>query len=380
MVTRRTKDGWAMPQAIHITDMNPRGNVIDFAFGPDQRTLILSMQHDSSMGGQDLFVCFLDEKNNTWTKPLWLGSTVNSRYNEITPFLAADGKTLYFSSDRPGGTGELDVWRAERLDESWQRWSSPEHLDQTINRPGRTSYYSEDAEGKYCYFVWRRNVNDQTDIYRSPAPKRIVPVVLLSGVVRDETGAPVDATIRYERLSDGKTLGLAHSDPATGAYQITLSAGESYSLFAEQRGYLPTSESFDARNVKAFSTVKKDLMLVKIKENAVVRLNNIFFETDKAALLQESFAELNRLAEVMRKDTTLRVSIEGHTDSTGSAEHNRKLSEARANAVVDYLISQTVASNRLEAHGYGSERPIDNNATEEGRSRNRRVEFRILAK
>lgn len=380
MVTHRTKDGWAVPQPIHINDLNARGNVIDFAFGPDQRTLILSMQHDSSMGGQDLFVCFLDEKSNTWSTPLWLGAVINSRSNEITPYLAADGKTLYFSSDRPGGVGELDVWRAERLDDSWRHWSAPEHLDNTINRPGRTSYYSEDAAGKYAYYVWRRSQDDQSDIFRSPAPARIVPVVLLSGRVHDETGATLEATIRYERLSDGKTLGLAHSDPATGAFQIAVPAGEVYSLYAEQHGYIPTSESFDTKAVKAYSTITKDLTLVKIKENAVVRLNNIFFETDKATLLPESFAELHRLADVMNGDQSIRVAIEGYTDSTGSAEHNKKLSEARANAVAEYLISQTVASNRLEAHGYGPEHPLESNATEEGREKNRRVEFRIVGK
>ena len=109
MVSHRTKGGWSLPKPIHITDLQATNNVIDFAFGPDQRTLIISMEHDSSMGEHDLYVCFLDEATNTWSKPRWLGPEINSIKTEITPYLAADAKTLYFSSDRPGNIGELDV-------------------------------------------------------------------------------------------------------------------------------------------------------------------------------------------------------------------------------------------------------------------------------
>jgi outer membrane protein OmpA-like peptidoglycan-associated protein len=378
MVTHRTKDGWETPKPIRIRELHTLSPVIDFAFGPDERTLILSMQSDSALGGRDLYVCFLDELTNTWTRPMWLGSGINSLGDEITPYLAADGKTLYFSSDRAGNLGEIDVWRSERLGDSWTEWSPPEHLGNNINRAGRTSYYTEDAEGKYAYFVWRANSKDQTDIYRSAAPPRIIPVILVTGNVRDETGEPLGARIRYERLRDGKTVGLAYSDPSSGEYQVALAAGETYALFAEDSGYLPTSEQFDGTNVKAFSTTRKDLTLVKIKENAVIRLNNIFFETDKADLLPSSFAELNRLADIMKKDGALRVSIEGHTDLTGTAEHNNKLSAARAQSVVSYLIKQHIAANRLESKGYGSEKPVATNETEEGKAANRRVEFRIL--
>ncbi|HYM20859.1 MAG TPA: OmpA family protein [Candidatus Kapabacteria bacterium] len=378
MVSHRTKDGWQIPQPIHIQNLNAKSNVIDFAFGPDERTLIMSMKSDSSLGGRDLYVCFLDEATNSWTSPEWLGDEINSANDEITPYLAADGKTLYFSSDRAGNFGEMDVWRSERLDDSWKHWSKPEHLDKSINRIGRTTYYTEDAEGAHAYFVWRANANDETDIYRSVAPPRITPVVLVNGAVHDETGSPLGAVIRYERLRDGKTMGIAYSDPSSGEYQITLAAGESYALFAEDSGFLPTSERFDATNIKAFSTIKKDLTLVKIKENAIVRLNNIFFETDKSDLLAASFAELNRLATILQKDPALRISIEGHTDSTGSAEHNKKLSAARAQSVVDYLIKAKIPSSRLESDGFGSEKPVAPNETEEGRALNRRVEFRIL--
>ncbi len=378
MVSYRSKEGWTAPKPIKFQSIKQFGDVVDYAFGPDQRTLILSMQSDSTLGGRDLYVCFLDDSTDSWTPPLWLGKAINSAYDEITPYLAADGKTLYFSSSRPGSIGELDVWRAERLDDSWKKWSPAEHLSNAINRPGRTSFYTEDAEGKYSYFVWRQNTSAQPAIYRTKAPSRIIAVTLIKGLVKDETGSPLESEIRYERLSDGKTLGLAHSDPKTGSYQITLPAGESYAIYATKKGYLSTSERFDAREVKAFSAIERNLTLVKIKENAVIRLNNIFFETDRSTLLSESFAELNRLADIMKRDESLRISIEGHTDATGSQDHNKKLSAARAQAVVDYLKQKGIAEPRLRSEGFGSERPIATNDTEEGKAQNRRVEFRIL--
>ncbi len=378
MVSHRTKDGWSIPKPIHIQLLNVQGAITDYSFGPDQRTLIMSVQRDSSMGGRDLYVSFLDEATDTWAPPIWLGPEINSSSDEITPYLAANGKTLYFSSDRPGNIGEVDVWRAERLDDSWKHWSKPEHLGANFNRSGRTTYYTEDAKGEFAYFVWRKDKNDQTDIYRTAAPPRMTQVTLIKGTVTDENNKPLDAEIRYERLSDGKTLGLAHSDPSSGEYQITLPAGESYAIFATHSGYLPTSERFDGKDVKAFSVIEKQLVLVKIKENAVIRLNNIFFETDQATLLPVSFAELNRLASILSQDTSLRVSIEGHTDSTGSTVHNKSLSLARARSVVLYLIGKAIDPQRLSSEGFGSERAIAPNETEEGKAKNRRVEFRIL--
>jgi outer membrane protein OmpA-like peptidoglycan-associated protein len=383
MVSHRMKNGWEVPTPIHIKGLNAEGIsgnylVIDYAFGPDQRTLIMSVQRDSSLGGRDLYVSFLDETSNSWSVPLWLGADINSTGNEITPYLAADNKTLYFSSDRSGGFGDLDVYRSTRLDSGWQHWSKPENIGPSINRAGRTSYYTEDAQGKFAYFVWRKNTASQSDIFRAPAPKRENNVTLISGIVTDELGAPLDAEIRYDRLSDGKRLGLAHSDPSNGAYQITLPSGESYSLYAQKQGYLPASESFDASKVAAFKTIEKNLVLVKIKENATIRLNNIFFETDKAELLPASFAELDRLFDILRKDSSLHISIEGHTDNTGSESHNKALSLGRAHAVVAYLITKGIPNSRLQEQGYAAEKPIASNDTDEGKAKNRRVEFRIV--
>jgi OOP family OmpA-OmpF porin len=378
-VSHRTQNDWSIPEPIRIKNLNARGYYTDYSFGPNQKTLIMSIDRDSALGDRDLYVSFFDESKNNWGTPLWLGAQINSRWGEMTPYLAADGKTLYFSSNRPGGLGEVDVYRTQRLDDSWQNWSAPENLGPTINRPGRTLYYSEDAKGEFAYFIWRANTTDQSDIYKAKVPKpRANAVALLKGRVTDPSGKPLLARIRYERLSDGKELGAARSDPKTGDYQISLSGGEDYAVHAELENYVPTSERFDLRNLTEFKTIEHDLVLTKLETGAVVRLSNIFFETDKAVLLPESFSELARLKELLDKNAALRISIDGHTDSTGSVQHNRTLSHDRAEAVRTYLTQQGIDATRLELQAFGPDHPVTSNATEEGRAKNRRVEFRVL--
>ncbi len=375
--SHRTTNGWSQPTTIRIQNLNVRGANTDYSFGPDQKTLIMALNRDSSLGEADLYVSFLDEARHEWTTPLWLGANVNSSSFEMTPTLASDNRTLYFSSTRAGGYGAVDVYKTIRLDESWTKWSKPENLGEGINRKGRTTYYTEAANGKMAYFAWREDSYSTLDIYRFAITKRSALALLVTGTVKDESGNPLEAGIRYERLSDGKQLGFARTDPANGAYQIALPPGDKYGIRAELNGYISVSENITVTEKNLEESRNLDLVLVKIKENVPIRLNNIFFELDKATLLPESFAELNRLKKILDDDRTLHISIDGHTDSTGSAEHNKQLSTARAESVKSYLVSKGIDAPRLSANGFGSERPIAPNATEEDRAKNRRVEFRI---
>lgn len=377
--THRTKDGISHPRPIRIRELNLRGEVTDYSFGPDQRTLIMAVDRDSSIGGNDLFISFLDEAKNEWTRPLWLGDNVNSVENEMTPYLASDNKTLYFSSNRPGGYGELDVYRSVRKGDSWTSWTKPENIGTEINRRGRTSYFTIDAKGEYAYFVWRKDVQSQTDIYRLRLPPSFSRAIRIAGKVTDDSGQPIEATIRYERLSDGKQLGLARTNPTNGEYQIVVPFNEIYGLRAERDGYIPVSENISIDSTDKRDVITMDLMLVKIRENVAIRLNNIFFATNKSELLTESASELERLRGLLVSQPNYRIAIDGHTDSTGTVSRNKALSLARANAVKNYLTSHGINKERIETNGFADEKPLESNSSEEGRSRNRRVEFRILS-
>lgn len=375
-----TKTGWEFPQPVKITSLKPRGTFTDYSFGPDQRTLVMSIERDSSMGGRDLYVSFYNEQENLWSEPTWLGTRVNSTYNELTPYLAPDSKTLYFSSERPNGIGECDVYRVVRKDDSWQNWTFPENLGPSVNRPGRTMYYTEDARGEYAYFVWRQNESSYTDIYRAKLEKKkTITTVIVEGKVVDEKGNPLEASIRYSKSSNDRLFGTARSNPTTGVFTLTLPYGDAYSITADRVGYTPQTKDLSLTTDIGF-TASLNLILQALKVGATARLNNIFFETDKSVLYSSSFAELDRLYQLMIDDPKLVIAIEGHTDDQGSLEHNTILSEARANAVREYLAGKGIVKERVKTQGFGPSKPQASNDTEEGRAMNRRVEIKILEK
>ncbi len=391
-VTHKIVGGWSIPEPLKIENLRAHGVYTDYSFGPDQRTLILAVDRDSSMGDRDLYVSFFQEPSRagsgqgegTWSTPRWLGPQINSQYTEMTPYLASDNKTLYFSSNRPGGIGEVDVYRSVRLDDSWQHWSKPEDLGPSVNRSGRTTFYTEDAEGKYGYISWRPNEEMPSAIYRVKVSREQA-VALVHGVVRDANGHPLGAEIRYEELASSpedttaKGVGMGRSDPTTGEYQITLPAGARYAIRAKRDGYFPTSDNIDLTDLNSYEEIQRDLKLNRIETGAAITLHNVFFETDKADLLPTSHAELDRVQQLLSDHPEFKLQIAGFTDSTGSEAHNQALSKARAQAVVAYLIQQGVAPERLAAIGYGSQKPVATNTTETGRAQNRRVEF-ILVK
>jgi OmpA-OmpF porin, OOP family len=378
-VTHKIASGWSIPEGIKIQNLDLLGLYTDYSFGPDQRTLLMALDRDSSLGNRDLYVSFFDDSSRSWGTPLWLGPEINSRFAEMTPNLASDNKTLYFSSDRPGGIGDVDVYRSYRLDSTWQHWSKPENLGSNVNRPGRTSYYMEDASGQHAFVSWKRTIGDQSDIYRVNIEHESA-VALVHGIVMDNMGKPLAAKIRYERLRDGLLLGTARSNPTTGTFQISLPSGENYALRAERDDYFPTSENIDLTNLTSFQTIERDLRLNKIETGAAITMKNVFFETDKATLLPASFPELDRVKELLTSHPEFKLQIAGHTDSIGSEAHNLMLAKERAEAVAAYLTSQGVGADRLSTTGYGSSKPIATNTTEEGRAQNRRVEFILVSK
>jgi outer membrane protein OmpA-like peptidoglycan-associated protein len=191
------------------------------------------------------------------------------------------------------------------------------------------------------------------------------------------------AKIIYERLPDGKELGIAESNPETGAYEIRLPAGQLYGVRAEATDRMSENQNLDLRNITNDQVINKDFNLEPIRvssmeENITLVLNNIFFDFDKAVLKPESFPELNRIVTVMKEKSGMQIEIAGHTDSMGPEPYNLKLSERRAKSVVKYLTDEGVAQNRIAVLFLGEGKPIAPNETEAGRKKNRRVEFKIL--
>jgi flagellar motor protein MotB len=254
---------------------------------------------------------------------------INTPYLEGCPFLASDGVTLYFSSTKPGGLGDADIYRTRRLDESWTKWSMPENLGPAINSSNRETYYSLSASGDYAFMVTNPGEHGKSDIVkvRIEEKERPDPVVLVSGrVLNAITREPLEAAIEYEILAEGKKLGVAESDPETGEYKMVLPKGKQYGFSAEAGGFLSVSENLDLSNLSSYKEIEKDLLLVPIQKGQTVRLNNIFFESGSAVLKPESFPELDRLAVILNIRKSMEIEIVGHTDFTGEETLNQELS------------------------------------------------------
>jgi len=378
--THKTANGWKDPDEIKVKDYYTKSVYVEFCLSNDGRTIILSLQRADSYGGKDLYVSFL-QPDSTWSAPKNLGGTINSAADEATPFLASDGKTLYFASEGFSGYGGMDMFISRRLDSTWQHWTEPENLGPELNTSGWDAYYTVPASGEYAYFVSTENSTGEGDIFRVKLPQELRPeaVILVKGKVRDaKTGKPVNAEIKYENLSTGREIGSARTSPTTGIYEITLPAGANYGYRAEAPGYIPVSENLDLTHTEEYKELERDLTLVPIERGQTIRLNNIFFETAKADLRPESFAELDRVVQILHDNQTMEIEIDGHTDNVGSPATNKLLSEARATSVQTYIKNKGIPATRLRAKGFGETKPIATNATDEGRQQNRRVEFTIL--
>ena len=168
-------------------------------------------------------------------------------------------------------------------------------------------------------------------------------------------------------------------DATEGKFELEIGNLGWYFLAASAEGFLSTTDSIGF-NSDDLSPLSKDLYLEPIEVGLTVRLKNIYFDFNKTSLKPESSAELNKVVNFLDQNPTVEIEISGHTDNKGSDEYNLTLSQGRSQAVVDYLASQGIGTNRLTAKGYGESKPVETNDTEDGRAINRRVEFTVLKK
>ncbi|MGE5479885.1 MAG: OmpA family protein [Chloroflexota bacterium] len=373
---------WSFPKPLLIKNYKNLQKSTSSSLSASGKVLIISIGGEDSYGGNDLYVSFLED-DGTWSEPRNLGSRINTAGDEVTPFIAADEQTLYFSTNGRLGYGSNDMFISRRLDSTWTKWSEPQNLGPLFNTADWDAYYTITAKGDYAYFVSTQKSFGREDIFRIFVPEKARPqsVTLVRGkVLNQKTKQPVEATITYETLPEGTEVGKIRSNPKTGEYQIALPYGKRYGFLAHAEGFVAVNENVDLRNLKTYSEINRDLVLAPIEKGQTVRINNIFFEFAKYQLLEESFVELKRLRDLLDENPGMTIQITGHTDDVGPADGNQKLSLMRAQAVADYLVKLGVNRMRLKVAGMGESKPVGNNSTEEGRARNRRVEFTITGK
>gem|GEM_PF-248288 len=380
-ITNKKSDGWSFPEKLNIKNYYNDGKYLEYYLSNSGKILLMTVERNDSYGDRDVYASF-SENDGNWSEPMNLGPVVNSSSEEISPFLASDEKTLYYSSKGKGGFGDADLFMSRRLDDTWKNWSEPENMGEQINTSGFDAYYFFSASGEYAYFVSSSAGNNE-DIYRIKIPKRVrsEPVFMVSGKVLDSrSGQPIDAKIYYEMLPSGIEQGIARTDPATGDYKITLPKGRKYGFRAEADGYLSVNDNIDASELSRYKEIERNLYLVPIQVGETIKLNNIFFDSGKFQLKDESFPELQRVVSFLNQNPGITIQISGHTDNVNTDEYNLKLSENRAKAVYTYLLQNNILASRVTFKGFGESNPVASNDTEEGRQLNRRVEFTITGK
>ncbi|NLU37281.1 MAG: OmpA family protein [Bacteroidales bacterium] len=373
---------WSVPKDVLIDNFFNTGDFVSYAISPDQKVLITAIENGQSKGNLDLFVSF-KKGENRWSEPVNMGSTINTGEMEFSPFVAADAQTLYFSSKGHAGEGDADIFMSKRLDDTWLNWSTPQNLGPEINTKNWDGYFTIPAAGNVAYLSSANGAIGGSDIFKILLKEEIQPeaVALVSGkVLNSKSGEPVSALIRYKLLATDEEVGTAISNQLDGRYQISLKGGYKYSFMALKEGFYPVSDYLDLKELTSYYEIDKDLSLAPIETGQVIRLNNLFFIFDTDQLIDESLGELNQLLTTLINNPRMKIEIAGHTDSKGSDDYNLNLSERRAKAVVNYLISKGISAKRLTSKGYGETKPIANNDTEEGQQKNRRVEFEVLEK
>ena len=349
------------------------------SFSIDGRTLYFVSDRKGGYGGLDIWKSVFTDEG--WSAPVNLGPNINTAGDEMSPFIHYDDRTLYFASNGHIGMGGQDLFVARLQDDG--SWGQPTNLGYPINTPkdetnlivsadGLTAYYSSDREGGY----------GRQDLYTFPLPAEARPLVTLcmKGTVSDAaTGQKVSAQIQVIDLQTGEAVAATTSDGRTGAYMVSLPAATNYAIHASAKGYLFHSQNIDlAPGTTVWREIDASIALSRIESGQLIALRNVFFATGKSDLLPASQVELDKVAALLKANPTIGVELGGHTDNVGSAEDNLRLSQARAEAVMRYLVGQGIEAQRLTPKGYGESRPVADNATEEGRQQNRRTELKIL--
>jgi outer membrane protein OmpA-like peptidoglycan-associated protein/tetratricopeptide (TPR) repeat protein len=426
---------WAKPQFISANINSPE-NEGTASVSADGKTLVFTscdQRTRPNAGMCDLYIAY--KTGNDWSVPVNLGKNVNSRFWESQPSLSADGKTLFFISNREGGKGGKDIWMSTLgTDGKWtlaenvttlntdadevspfihpnsktlyfgsnghpgfggldlykseykqKQWTAPVNLGYPLNNHLEQLALFIATDGKKGYYSLEEGINGKTKtsiLHEFDVPASIQPENrsnYVKGIVYDaKTKVKLRAKIDLFDLTANARQAAVDSDSLNGSYLLVLNQGAEYALEIHKKGYAFKSLTFNYSEGKDIQPLEIDIPLDPIAHGTVFRLNNIFFDYNKYELQDKSKTELDELVKFMKENPEVEGEISGHTDNTGIAQNNITLSLNRAKSVYDYLINAGIEAKRLTFKGYGSTKPDAANDTEEGRARNRRIEFKVL--
>jgi outer membrane protein OmpA-like peptidoglycan-associated protein len=414
-VSKDNGSGWSRPENITIPYFMNKSGILCGSLSSDNSVFVFSAESYGTYGVDDIYVSV--RTGDKWTEPKNLGSTINTQFQELSPSLSEDKRTLYFSSNGRKGYGSFDIYSASRLDESWTSWSAPENIGQQVNSEGRELFYHDFHSRGFALYTTTKSSDGYGDI-RLYAPDQLLPKTdtviyastrgleqeqVSSPVMKPEdaaepkpektepessTGAVAEVNV-HGKITNGKTgetIAATVSFGAPGVEQRSVVAGENgysaevppaqYTIRIESNGYISSLEKLDI-NAFEMRDLEMNFKLQPVELGTTVNLKNVLFAQAKTDILPESYPELDLVVAFLKENPRVRIELMGHTDGRGVHADNVKLSQERVNKVKEYLVSKGIESKRITGKGFGGSKPIASNDTEESRRMNRRVEFVI---
>jgi outer membrane protein OmpA-like peptidoglycan-associated protein len=312
-----------------------------------------------------------------------LGGNINTKYDDDSPYLSKDGKTLYFSSRGHNTMGGYDIFKSE-YDEAGRKWGPAQNMGYPINTPDDDSYYRLSPDGSYAYLSsYRIGGYGEKDIYTINYIKNAT----IMGKVfskRDSTSVIPGVELVFSGAQADKTaLSFRDITKPDGAYQVAVLSGRTYQVAVSKDGKNIETQEFPVPvSTNDSTTITKNFYIdyVDTTQTNMFATKNIYFDTDKYKLRPESITRLNEISQVLTANVGVNISIEGHCDSRNTDEYNMVLGQNRAEAAYNYLKKQGVAETRMTTVSYGERRPAAPNDSPENMQLNRRDEFKVVLK
>ena len=341
----------------------------------DGLTMYFVSDRPNGVGGTDLY--FSSFKENKWTQPVSLGNVLNTPGDEMFPYLHND-TILYFASDGFAGLGGLDIFYSIKKN---NQWTEPVNMGYPINSCRDDFGYISDAEGNTGYFSSSRMGNGDIDnIFSFTRKDRRI---ILNGlVVEKNTQEPIGEAKIELAIKENKSIEFLNSD-FLGIFKYEMLNSQTYKISVSKEGFLTQTKEITAINSSGENTLEIKFELEKIEINIPIVLENIYYDFDQWNIRDDAARELDKLAEIMSSNPNIKIELSSHADSRGTVDYNQQLTQKRAEAAVDYLVTKNVSSERMIAKGYGESKLLNNcvdgvACIETLHQQNRRTEFKII--
>jgi len=345
MVSKRSGDSWSNPESLEIL---PDTMVTAHpSLSADGLTLYFVSDMPGGYGLKDIYKVTRIDESDSWSEPENLGPDINTGGNELFPFSRDDG-SLYFASDGHIGMGGLDIFRAvSQPDGSWNLRNMQSPVNSFADDFGIT-FEKGNEKG---IFTSTRKGRGNDDLYTFELPPLRFAV---TGLVKDEkTGAPIQGSVVQLIASDGSNL---QAETGTGGdFRFNLKQDVDYIFLASKQGYLNGKEKETTKGQEKSRDYMVTILLTATDKP--IELPNIFYDFGKWDLRPESMVSLDKLVETLNDNPNVTIELMSHTDSRDTEEYNLDLSQKRAQSVVEYLIAKGIEAERLSPKGYGESTP-----------------------